>query len=110
MSPGRNASVVLLTAMLLVPAGVLAEEDAILDVQAWFVSYGDLWWEPTPESLARIKAPYQLPYYLLPRHGPTPMEAAALARFPGCVGRPRRARGTSVVGGSARGASRPVGR
>ena len=97
MSLGRNASVVLLTAMLLVPADVLAEEDAILDVQAWFVSYGDLWWEPTSESLARIKAHYQLPYYLLLETGPTLMDGAALDRFLDSVGRAENWSGSRIV-------------
>ena len=97
MSLHRNACVVLLAAVLLIPSGVAANEEAILDVQAWFVGYGDLWWEPTPEALAKIKTHYQLPYYLLLETGPTLMDSTALDRFLGSVERAENWRGSRIL-------------
>ena len=97
MSLGRNSAFVFLAAMLLMPASVSGNEDAILDVQAWFVGYGDLWWEPTPEALERIKKHYRLPYYLLLETGPTMMDEEALDRFLGSVRRAENWRGSRIV-------------
>ena len=80
----RAISVALLVG--LPPIGNLsAQDDEALDVQAWFIAYGDLWWEPTAEEIDALKEHYHLPYYLLLESGPRRMDEAALDRFLGNV-------------------------
>lgn len=50
-------------------------------MQAWFIAYGDLWWEPTGEEIASLKEHYHLPYHLLLETGPQHMDEEALDRF-----------------------------
>lgn len=66
---------------LLPTADLCAQDDEALDVQAWFIAYGDLWWEPTAKEMAAVKEHYHLPYYLLIESGPQRMDEAALDRF-----------------------------
>ena len=96
MSITKIASAVVLLAIL-IPVSASAEEDAILDLQSWFVAYGDLWWEPTPEALGKIKTHYQLPYYLLLETGPATMGEVELDQFLANVERAEGWRGSRIV-------------
>lgn len=58
-----------------------AQNDGVIDVQAWFISYGDLWWEPGEEERTELKRYYHLPYHLLLESGPREMDEAALDNF-----------------------------
>ena len=73
----RIAAIAVLT--ILAPC-VRASETA-LDLQLWFVEYGDLWWQPSAAALDNIEERYALPYYLLLESGPVVMDKAALKRF-----------------------------
>ncbi len=86
-----------LLATMPVAASLRTPDDAALDVQAWFIAYGDLWWEPTAEEMASLKEHYHLPYYLLLETGPRYMDEAALDRFLGNVLEAENWRGSRIL-------------
>lgn len=66
--------------MLMAPAA-FGDDEIALDVQAWFVAYGDLWWNPDRAAFQSIEKHYALPYYALMETGPAVMDKAALRGF-----------------------------
>ncbi len=74
------AAIFVVLQMLMAPAA-FGDDEIALDVQAWFVAYGDLWWKPDRAAFQSIEKHYALPYYALMETGPVVMDKAALRGF-----------------------------